>query len=177
MEHQTSIWKANLNSGLILGLITIAYSLVIYFLDLTFNTYQGYVFYVIQAIILFVLIKSFRENYKHGFITYGQAVGSGVIVSLYTAIIAAIFIYILYAYIDPDLVNKQLAFVEEALIKRGLPQATIDDSMKMQKKMLTPGIMAPLSIFGSMLSGTILSLIVAIFVRKEGNPLIESIEK
>jgi hypothetical protein len=34
--------------------------------------------------------------------------------------------------------------------------------------------MAPLSIFGSMIQGLIMSLIVAAFVRKEGNPLIDT---
>jgi hypothetical protein len=36
--------------------------------------------------------------------------------------------------------------------------------------------MAPISIFGNMLYGVIMSLIVAIFAKKEGNPLIDSPE-
>jgi hypothetical protein len=177
MQQHTSIWKANFNSGLILGLIAVVYSLIIYFLDLTFNTYQGYIFYVIQVVCLFIFIKSYRENFNHGYITYGQAVGSGVVISLYSAIITAIFVYILYAVIDPGLVNKQLAFMEEVMVKKGLPQASIDQAMKMEAKVIKPAIMAPLSIFGGVLWGAILSLIVAIFVRKEGNPLVENIEK
>jgi len=39
---------------------------------------------------------------------------------------------------------------------------------------MKPAIMAPLSIFGSMFQGLIMSLIVAAFVRKEGNPLIDT---
>jgi hypothetical protein len=177
MEHQTSIWKTNFNNGLIMGLVAIVYSLLIYFLDLTFNTYQGYIFYVIQVVLLFYLVKSYRENYKHGYITYGQAVGSGVVISVYAGILSAVFVYILYAIIDPDLVNKQLAFAEQTLVDRGMPQASIDAAMKIQTKILKPAIMAPISIFGNVLWGTILSLVVAIFVRKEGNPLVENIEK
>ena len=84
--------------------------------------------------------------------------------------------YILYSVIDPGLIDKQLAFGEEMMLKRGLPQEAIDASMKIQKKMLVPEIMAPFSILGNMLTGTIMSLLVAIFVRKEGNPLIDSSE-
>jgi hypothetical protein len=171
------MWKANLNSGLILGLIGLVYSLLMYFLDLTFNQYQGYIFYVIQVVALFYLIKSYRENYNNGFISYGQAVGTGVIISVYAAIISAIFVYILYAVIDPGLVTKQLVFIEETLVKRGLTQAQIDTAMNIQAKMIKPAIMAPISVFGGVLWGAILSLIVAIFVRKEGNPLVENIEK
>lgn len=31
-------------------------------------------------IVLFFLIKAYRENFKQGFITYGQAVASGIII-------------------------------------------------------------------------------------------------
>lgn len=177
MEHKTSIWKANLTNGLIIGFIYIVYTLLVYFFDLMFNAYQAYVFYVIQIAMLYILIKSYRDNFKYGYITYGQAVGAGVVISVYSAILSAIFVYILYAVIDPDLVAKQLAFVEETLLKRGLPQATVDASMVMQEKLLKPAILAPMSMFGSILWGTILSLIVAVFVRKEGNPLVENIER
>jgi hypothetical protein len=177
MEHQPSIWKSNLNNGAILGLISIVYSLVMYFLDLTFNQYQGYALYIVEAVVLYILIKSYRDNFNHGYITYGQAVGAGVVTNIYAGILSAIFVYILYAIIDPGLMTKQLAFAEETMVKQGLPQASIDAALKIQKKILKPEILAPISIFGSVLYGTILSLIVAIFVRKEGNPLVENVER
>jgi hypothetical protein len=86
----------------------------------------------------------------------------------------AVFIYILYAVIDTNLVSKQLAFIEEMMQKKGLPQASIDAAMSMQKKLMKPAIMAPISIFGSMFRGLIMSLIAAAFLRKEGNPLIDA---
>ena len=172
MENHKSVFKANLNSGLIMGLITIIYTLIIYVIDFMFNPYQGYVFYMVQAVVLFIFIKSYREKYKNGFITYGQAFASGVVISLFAAIIYAIFIYILYRFIDTDLVNKQLAFIEETLFKAGIPQAIIDSGLKMQKKFLQPEIYAPTKFFSSFLSRTILSLLVAIFIKKENNAII-----
>jgi hypothetical protein len=174
MEEKVSVWKANLTSGLILGLFAVVYTLVMYFLDLTFNKVQGYVFLLVLIVTLYFLVKSYRDNYLHGYITYGQAVGAGVVIFLYFAIISAIFTYILYAVIDPELTTKQLAFVEETLVKRGMNQDLIDTSMNMQKKFLKPEIMAPFSILGNMVTGVIMSLLVAIFVRKEGNPLIDA---
>jgi hypothetical protein len=110
----------------------------------------------------------------HGQITYGQSVGAGVIIYLYFAIIMAIFSYILYAVIDPGLTAKQLAFAEEAMVKKGAPQAAIDAGMAIQAKIMKPAIMAPLSILGTMFFGVIISLLVSIFVKKEGNPLIDT---
>jgi len=176
MEQKANVWKSNLTNGLILGLIGIVYTLVIYFLDLTVNKVQGYVFLIILLVALYFLVKSYRDNYLHGYMTYGQAVGAGVVIFLYYAIIIAIFTYILYAIIDPGLIDKQLAAAEEMMAKRGLPQEAMDAGLKVQKKMMKPEIMAPISIFGNMLYGVIMSLIVAIFAKKEGNPLIDTPE-
>ena len=177
MDQTVNPWKANLTSGVIFALIGVVYSLVIYFLDLSFNKVQGWIFLVVQILVLFFLVKSYRDNYRYGMITFGQALGAGLIIFVYYAIIMAVFTYLLYAVIDPDLVDKQLAFAEEEMIKRGIPESAIEAGMKVQTKIMKPGIMAPLSIFGSMLQGLIMSLIVAAFVRKEGNPLIDTPEK
>jgi hypothetical protein len=48
MENHTSVFKANLKSGLIMGLIAIIYTVIIYVIDLMFNPYQGYVFYIVR---------------------------------------------------------------------------------------------------------------------------------
>jgi len=176
MEEKVNPWKKNLTNGLILGLIGIVYSLIIYFLGLSFNKVQGPVFIVVQIAMLYLLLKSYRDNYMHGQITFGQSVGAGVIICLYYAIIMAVFTYILYTVIDPGLTAKQLAFAEEAMVKKGVPQAGIDAGMAIQAKIMKPAILAPLTIFGSMLWGVIISLLVSIFVKKEGNPLIDTHE-
>jgi hypothetical protein len=111
----------------------------------------------------------------HGQITYGQSVGAGVIICLYYGILMAIFTYILYTVIDPGLIAKQLAQAEEAMRAKGnLTDAQIDAGMKFTGKIMKPGIMAISSIFMGMIWGTVLSLIVSIFIKKEGNPLIDT---
>ncbi len=176
MEEKVNVWKANLTNGLILALVGIAYTLVMYFADLTFNKVQGYVFILIQLGVLYFLLKSYRDNFMHGQITYGQSVGAGVVMCLYYSVCIAIFTYLLYSVIDPGLVGKSLAYAEEAMVKKGAPQEAIDAGMAFTKKIMKPEIMAPFSIFGNMLWGTILSLVVSIFIKKEGNPLIDTPE-
>jgi hypothetical protein len=108
-----------------------------------------------------------------GMITYGQAFGAGVIICLYYAIIMAVFSYILYSFIDTGLINKLIAMNEEAGLKKGLTQEQIDLSMKVTRKIMTPTFLSIMSIVINMFFGTIMSLLVAIFVKKEGNPLID----
>jgi len=176
MEQKVNVWKANLTNGLILGFTGVVYSLVIYFLDLTFNQIQSFIFLAVQIGLLYFLLKTYRDNFMHGQITYGQSVGAGVIIFLYSAIIGAIFMYFLYTVIDSGLTEKQLAFLEEKMLQKGAPQEAVDAGMAIQRKILKPEIMAPFSILGSLFSGTIISLIVSIFIKKEGNPLIDAPE-
>ncbi|HVN57649.1 MAG TPA: DUF4199 domain-containing protein [Bacteroidales bacterium] len=174
MDDKVSVWKANLQNGIILGMTGVVYSLLMYFLDLTFNKPLGYAFFVVLIVLLYFLIKSYRDNYLHGYITYGASLGAGVIIFLYFSVISAIFTYILYKYIDPDLVKKQLAMTEELMIRRNTSQQIIDASIAMQKKLMIPEFIAPMSIITNMFFGTVLSLLVSIFTRKEGNPLVDA---
>lgn len=175
MEEKVNPWKANFTNGLIMGLAGIVFTLVLWFLDLTFNRGISYVFLLISAVLLYYFIKSYRDNYLHGIITYGQSLGAGMIIFVYYGIIMAIFSYILYTVIDPGLTEKGLVFAEEQLRKSGrVPDNMIDASMDMQRKFMKPGIMAGASILGSLFTGLIISLIVSIFTRKEGNPLVDN---
>ncbi len=65
---------------------------------------------------------------------------------------------------------------EEMLAKRGMPQEAMDAAISMSKKMQKPIITTLSGIFVGVFFGTIISLIVAIFVKKEGNPLIDTPE-
>ncbi len=176
MEEKVSVWKANITNGLIFGLIYIVYSLIMYFLDLSLNKTQGYIFLLLQIPIIFLMLKYYRDGFFHGYIKYGQSVGAGVIIFLYYSVIVAVYTYVFYKFIDPDMVEKQLAMVEEMLINRGTPEAAIEAAMKIQKKILIPEIIAPMSIINNMFTGTVLTLLVSIFIRREGNPLIDAPE-
>jgi hypothetical protein len=177
MEEKVNPWKANLTNGLIMGLAGIVFTLILWFLDQSFNKNLGYLFMLIAVFLLYYFIRSYRDNYLHGQITYGQSVGAGVIIWLYYSIIAAIFTYLLYKLIDPQLTDKLLAFSEENIRKSGrVPEGSIDAAMSIQKKFLKPEIMAPASIINNMIFGTIIALIVSIFTKRESNPLLDTPE-
>jgi hypothetical protein len=174
MEKTANVWKDNLVNGLILGLIGVVYTLVIWILDLSFNKNIGYLFLLVEIVILFFLIKSYRDNHMHGTISYGQALGAGVIIFLYSTIITSIFSYLLNTVIDPELMQKGLAAQEQVLLDRGLTQEQVDQALKVAAKMMKPAISIPIGLVANMFFGLILSLIAAAFVRKEGNPLVET---
>jgi len=176
MEEKVNPWKSNLTNGLILGLAGVVYSLIMYFLNLSLNKSQGYVFMIIQIVLLYFLLKSYRDNFLHGQIPFGKSVGAGVIICLYYSAIMAVFTYILYTFIDTGLTAKQLAMTEDMMLKKGLPQDALDAAMAMQAKFMKPGIMSFFVLLVGVIWGTVLSLLVSIFVKKEGNPLLDTPE-
>ena len=143
MEKKVSVWQATLNSGLILGFALVIYTLLLYFLDQTFNRSLGWVSILIIIIGLVLGIKSFRDDARGGIMSYGQGIGAGTIVGLYAGIIGAIFTFLLYEVIDPDLVGKLLTVTEERFLKSGrFPEEMVDQMMERQKKLTTPLIMS-----------------------------------
>lgn len=174
MEQNVNPWKANFMNGLILSLAGIVYTLILYFLDLSTNKSLGYIFIPIQIIIMYFLVRSYRDNFMHGMITFGQATGAGVIIFLYYAVISSVFAFIFYSFIDTAFMGKMIAMSEEAGLKKGYSQEQIDLGMQFTKKIMTPTFMAIMSFFSNMFFGVVISLIIAAFVRKEGNPLIDS---
>lgn len=181
MEQKRSMWKENLNYGIIMGLITVVFSVLTYMFDLTFKTWIVWPSMLLSVVVLFFLLRSYRDHYNNGYISYGKSLGAGVIINIYAAIIAAIYIYLLYSVIDPDLIDKSLAITEERMqarmAQRGLPEGSLDAIMDRQAKMMTPWFTTLMATISSIFYGFILSLIVSLFIMKKGNPLLDEVEE
>ena len=177
MEKKRSIWKETLNYGIIYGLITVVLSVLTYMFDLTFKPWIIWPGLLLGVVVLFFLLRSYRDHYNNGYISYGKSVGAGVIISIYAAIISAIYIYVLYSFIDPGLMDKSMAVAEAKMLEKGLPEAAIERAMEMQSKMMKPWFTSLMGIFNSVIYGLILSLIVSLFVMKKGNPLLDELEE
>ncbi len=174
MENQkVSPWKGNFNWGLIMGFSMIIFSTVLYFLDQIGNQKLGYISMIIMVVVLFLGIKAYRDTFLGGYITYGQVLGAGVIIGLYSAVISGLFTILLYKFIDPDLVNKLYAISENKMLEQGVSEGQIEVAMKLTKKFLNPYIMAAMGLFSSPFMAFIFSLILGIFMKNEGekNPV------
>lgn len=177
MEEKRSVWKDTLNYGIILGLISVGLSVLTYMFDLTFKTWITWPSLLISILVLYFLLRSYRDHYNYGYITYGKSVGAGVVISIYAAVITAIYVYVLYSFIDPGLVDKSMAIAEQRMIDRGIPDSAIDQAMQMQAKIMKPWFTSLMSTLSSVFYGLILSLIVSLFIMKKGNPLLDEVEE
>jgi hypothetical protein len=98
---------------------------------------------------------------------YGRALGLGVATLFFASIIMALFVYILYAFIDPGLIDKGISFAEDNLLKKGISEEMVQQQIEMQRKFMTPIIMSISEIFSLTFYGLIISLITSIFFKKK----------
>lgn len=106
MENENTPFKAGLNSGLILGLISVVLSYVIYFVDpsLLAAWYVG-----IGIMVLFIaLIVYFGIQYRTsigGYMAFGAAFNFSFITLLVAGIIGLVGNILLFTVVDPALPN------------------------------------------------------------------------
>jgi hypothetical protein len=165
-EKSASIWKSSLTIGLYLAIALILVSVVFYVTGSPFSKVGQYLSYpiMIGGIILGQLAY---KKALGGTLTYGQAVGAGVLTMVFASVISGIYTYLLYAVIDPSLQEQLRIYTEEQIIQKGgMPEEQVEMAVNMAAKFQTPPIMFAMAVVGGAFIGTIISLITAIFIKK-----------
>jgi hypothetical protein len=156
-----------LNWGLIIGLASIVYSVLLYMLNLMFNQALGYAGVIIIIAGLAIAMKNYRDNVLDGVMPFGKAFGFGMLIILVAALLGAIFTYLLFAVIDTGLSERALEFTSEKMMKRGVPEAQLDVILERAAKFQKPVPAAITGFITSVLGGVVLSLIIAAIFKKE----------
>ena len=115
-------------------------------------------------------MKNWRDHYCDGIITYSQALGYGVRVMFFASIVFAAYNVVYFNILEPESVEKSLDIVEEQFYSLGYSEERIQDSVAMARSLQTPFFQAFSSILSTTFLGLMVSLIVAVFVRREGDP-------
>jgi len=169
MEEKSTFWKSAMIYGLYLALALTLFSVITYVTGLILNPKIGYVSIALTIIGIVIAQILYRNRELNGAITYGQALGFGVAIMLFTGIVTALYTLVLYTFIDPSLIDQMKAAQEEAMLAKGLTEDQIDAAMSMASKMMSPVWMSIMGLVGSVFSGTIISLITSIFIKKQPN--------
>lgn len=177
MENQNnSVTKEAMNFGLYMGLALVLNSVVFYVTGKPFSTISAYISYALIIGCLSWALWSFREYLGEQGLTYGRALGFGTLLSLFASLIVAFYTFVLYKIVDPGLIDKLLIFIEENLIKSGSPENQVETVINLYKKVLSPLTFSLGQVLNITFLGFILSLIIAIFFRREPSNPFQGIE-
>lgn len=171
--EKKSVFGPSMMSGVYLGLALIAYSLLMFLLDIDRESPLMYISYVILAVGLFLAIISVRKKHLGGFIDYKGAFSAGFFAGLFASIIAGIFTFIYAGYIDPGLVEEILINAENQMIEQNpnMSDEQIETALSITEAMTSPLMMGVWGFIGNLLASTILSLIIAIFAKRENKQI------
>jgi hypothetical protein len=160
--------KSAMTSGLILGIALVVYSLTLYIIGMIKPpAWVGIINYLLIIGGIIYGTKKYRDEDLGGEISYSQALGFGVLVCVFAALISGVYTILLMTVIDPEYISKLMSIMEEEFVQKGLPEEQIDAAMKMLNWMRSPIFMTLSTIIGFAFMGTIFSLVTSAFLKKE----------
>jgi hypothetical protein len=166
-RNSTSLRKWAMTYGLYLGIFHMLFILFLYSRNQMFDS--GTLEYLSLAIIVGVTwfgLANYRDKVNKGILSYGQGVGLGVLISVFAGVFSATTIYMLMTF-DKSLSDLLLVITQENLMKSGWPDELIENMSKMYEIAIKPGMVAFSEFFGKVFIGTLISLIVAIVVKRK----------
>lgn len=166
-EKLPSAGQSALYYGLLYAVAAIVLHLVLYLTDLGEST-VGMVLGIVVMIGAIVIAQLNYRNVKWGgYITYGKAVKIGFLTLLFSSFIIAIYMYIYYDFINPGEILQRKTEAIQGIYDYGMDPESEDQAVRMQEMVHTPLVYGVFTIFTYAVWGIIISLITAIFIKKE----------
>lgn len=173
MQEKESIWRNAFSYGAILGGLLVVWSLVMFMADLLFSDWTSYVSTIIFVGVLFYGVSHYRKVNLDGYVSFGKAWRIGVVMAVYAAVISALYAVVLHFIIAPDLVAEMQKLVLNEMLKDpNMSYEVAGFVRKIMGKALQPALMPVYDFIGSVMSGMFFSLIVALILKKEKNPML-----
>jgi len=157
--------------GLLIALIVIILGIVGYFTGLGFSTtwYNWVVNLVLLAAIIIACIHF--ANQKQGFVTFGNVFLHGFKLSAVITIIMLVYTILAFTVLFPDMKEKIFEMQAAQMEKQGVDSDKMEQATNAMKNFFWP-ITIGVTIFGTLIWGTIASLIgAAVAKKKKFNPL------
>ena len=144
------------------------FGLILYFLDMGLERWVQWASFAITIAVMVYCLVAYRNEYLGGYASYGKILKMAIAISIISAVITAIYQYLLFAVLDPDMMDKVRLTVEERIMNNPrIPESFYDQAMERAEKNLTiKRMVLNALIFGSVAS-IILGLIISAFVKKE----------
>ncbi|MCC9167126.1 DUF4199 domain-containing protein [Pontibacter harenae] len=165
-ENQPSVTSPAIKYGFIGGLVSIAYSAVLLVNGVDTNSWMGTLGYIILIVAMVMAMKEFKQS-DHGYMSYGQGLGIGTLVSAVFGVLSGLFMFVYATFIDPNfqqnIRDKQILDLES----RGYSDEQIEQSMGIAEMFSSPTMLVVLTIVGYIFMGFIIALIVSAIMKNK----------
>ncbi|MFN3848062.1 MAG: DUF4199 domain-containing protein [Spirosomataceae bacterium] len=163
--EKPSTARIALKWGVIVGIVVIIFSTITSMTDLWKQSWASWVGYLFVLGGIIMALGEFKKA-NGGFLSFGEGLGLGTLMSTVVGVLGAIFSYIYLNFIDNTMVSRIIDFQREKMSEQGLSDEQIDQAMEMTAKFMTPGMMFIFGVIGYLVVGFILTLIVSAIMKK-----------
>lgn len=121
--------------------------------------------YAVYIVFLYAGIVSWRKQRAGGYISYGQCMQFGVMQSVFAAVVYLLVWLIMALYIKPEYSGKMRDYVLKAL-RQSLDEEQLELALRSAAFYTSAVFLAVSAFVGTVLSGTFVSLVVSIFLKR-----------
>ena len=156
--------SVGLRYGLLTGLVSILISFGLFAAHQETSPLRYATFAVLIAGL--VLAMNYFKQHNHGFMSFGQGVSIGAVLSAVVGLLSGIFSYVYMNVIDPEVVGRMSEKIRADMEARGgMSDEQIDQAMAMSGKFMNGPFMLVAALLGTILIGVILAMIVSAFMK------------
>ena len=160
-------WKPALIYGAIVGFVGILLGLVLYFLNLSTENWVQWITLVVTLAVMVYCLVAYRNEYLGGYASFGQMFLMALVIGIISSILGAIYTYILYAVIDPDLSEKVRLIAEDRVLNNPrIPEGMHEDILERMEGRFTAARMTRTALIAGIIFNAIIGLILAAFIKK-----------
>tara|TARA_B100001939_G_scaffold211233_1_gene181742 strand:- start:247 stop:768 length:522 start_codon:yes stop_codon:yes gene_type:complete len=158
-----------LHYGNILGMVSIVFALMIFFLDLHYAQENSInlVNYGISVSVIIIALLDYRKT-SAGILSLGDSIKMGMGIFLISAIYISIYTIILINFLDTETLTKSLEVTEMKILEQNpeISEEQLDQILSFQEKFSTPFVIITVLIIFSLISGFFSSLILGLIFKK-----------
>ena len=159
-----STTSVGLRYGLLTGLVSIIISFGLFATNQETSPLRYATFAVLIGGMVLAMI-SFKQN-NQGFMSFGQGVGIGTVLSAVVGVLSGIFSYVYMNFIDTGVVGRMTEKIRADMEARGgMSDEQIDSAMALSGKMMNGPFMLAAALLSTVLIGVILAMIISAFIK------------
>ena len=120
----------------------------------------------IMFVVLWLGIKAVREEAPHKAISYGKGVGTGVLISLYSGLMSAVYSFVHFKFVNTEFVNYNMELVRAKWEQAGMSSSQMEQAEGITRMMMGPVAIAIMTPIMAVLFGLFCSLIIAAILKR-----------
>lgn len=161
--------KIAIKYALIYSGINIVWGLLMYVTDLTrsdMSSLLNILSMIIPIVCIVLATKEFKATIGNGWMKFSDVFKHSLMIFVIGGIITAAYTVLYVTVIDPEFMTYIQEKQMNSMLEMGMPEEQIEVALNQSAKFQTPFWMFTWTLLGTMLMGTIISLIMAAILKK-----------